>query len=99
MLSRLVNSISFLRWEVVTEHEPRIFFNDGKVILFAFLPQSKLGHRAARVKLRGLDGDKIYKFQINEEEIEKSGSYLMNQGIDIKLIGDYDSKIIKFICK
>lgn len=100
-IRHIVQEGSFYRLENTSENDYALFqyVKEGEVLLFAFLPQSKLGHRAARVKLRGLDGDKIYKFQINEEEIEKSGSYLMNQGIDIKLIGDYDSKIIKFICK
>ena len=100
-IRHIVQEGSFYRLENTSENDYALFqyLKEGEVLLFAFLPQSKLGHRAARVKLRGLDGDKIYKFQINEEEIEKSGSYLMNQGIDIKLIGDYDSKIIKFICK
>lgn len=100
-IRHIVQEGSFYRLENTSENDYALFqyVKEGEVLLFAFLPQSKLGHRAARVKLRGLDGDKIYKFQISEEEIEKSGSYLMNQGIDIKLIGDYDSKIIKFICK
>ena len=100
-IRHIVQEGSFYRLENTSENDYALFqyVKEREVLLFAFLPQSKLGHRAARVKLRGLDGDKIYKFQINEEEIEKSGSYLMNQGIDIKLIGDYDSKIIKFICK
>ena len=100
-IRHIVQEGSFYRLENTSENDYALFqyLKEGEVLLFAFLPQSKLGHRDARVKLRGLDGDKIYKFQINEEEIEKSGSYLMNQGIDIKLIGDYDSKIIKFICK
>lgn len=100
-IRHIVQEGSFYRLENTSENDYALFqyVKEGEVLLFAFLPQSKLGHRDARVKLRGLDGDKIYKFQINEEEFEKSGSYLMNQGIDIKLIGDYDSKIIKFICK
>lgn len=37
ILSKLENSMSSLRNDVVTEHEPRILFNKGKSILFAFI--------------------------------------------------------------
>ena len=37
ILSKLENSMSSLRDDVVTEHEPRILFNKGKSILFAFI--------------------------------------------------------------
>lgn len=65
-------------------------------LLFIFLPQSKLGHRNANVKLKGLDKLKKYQFKYNGENVVKSGSYLLNHGIDIKLYGDYDSEIIHF---
>ena len=100
-IRHIVQEGSFYRLENTSENDYALFqyVKEGEVLLFAFLPQSKLGHSSVKVKLRGLDSSKTYKFHINEEEVKKSGSYLMNQGIDIKLIGDYDSKIIKFVCQ
>ena len=65
-----------------------------EVILFVFLSQSKIGHTKATIKLRGLDKDSVYKIENYKENIIKSSSYLENRGIDIKLEGDYQSKII-----
>ena len=52
-------------------------------------------YRGVTVKLRGLENYSKYLIKINDEEIIKSGSYLMNRGLDIKLSGDYSSDIIK----
>ena len=54
-----------------------------------------IGHRGITVKLRGLECDSKYLIKIDNREIIKSGSYLMNRGLDIKLYGDYSSDIIK----
>ena len=68
---------------------------DDESLLFVFLPQSLIGHRGVTVKLRGLENYSKYLIKINDEEIIKSGSYLMNRGLDIRLSGDYSSEIIK----
>lgn len=70
--------------------------NEGALLIF--LTQSKIGHRGIRVRLRGLEDDNIYIVEYSGEKIEKSGSYLMNLGIDVKLTGDYSSLIVKFKC-
>lgn len=71
--------------------------NEG--LLFAFLPQSKVGHRGTTVRLRDLDEQAMYTLHTKEGEITKSGSYLMYHGLDLHLNGDYASTIIRFECK
>lgn len=68
---------------------------DKESLLFAFLPSTKIGHKGATVKLKGLEKERIYSFQLNGENLSKSGNYLMNVGINIKLVGDYDSLILE----
>ena len=65
------------------------------MIMKVFLPQTKLGHRGVRVRLRGLKYCSRYSLMIGEITINKSGAYLMNHGIDLRLSGDYQSEIIK----
>ena len=67
-----------------------------KLQLFVFLPQTQISRTGVRVKLRGLDANAQYTFTLAGTEMKKSGSYLMNHGIDVKLSGDYASTIIKF---
>ncbi|MGL5381269.1 GH36 C-terminal domain-containing protein, partial [Clostridium sp.] len=59
-------------------------------------PQTKIGHRFTTIKLRGLDESKNYEFKFNGETVVKSGRYLNNHGLNIKLEGDYASLIVKF---
>ena len=72
------------------------YTKEGEVLLFAFLPQTKLGHRPVRVKLRNLEANEMYEFTLNNETVVKSGAYLMNHGINVHLKGDYQSEIIRF---
>lgn len=72
------------------------YIKENEGVVFAFLPQSKIGHRDANIKFRGLDKNGTYLININGEKSEKSGLYLMQYGISLKLYGDYDSAIIKF---
>lgn len=72
---------------------------DNEGLLFAFLPQSKVGHRGTTVRLRDLDEQAMYTLRTKEGEITKSGSYLMYHGLDLHLNGDYASTIIRFECK
>ena len=65
-------------------------------VLFAFLPQSKVGHRGTTVRLRGLDEAAAYVLHTSKGDIVKSGSYLMHHGLEIRLTGDYASAIIRF---
>ena len=52
------------------------------------------GNRQYRIRLRGLKEDKRYQYTLNGSTIEKSGIFLMESGIDIRMDGDYDSVII-----
>lgn len=71
------------------------YLKEDEAVVFAFLPQSKIGHRGTRVKLRGLEENKKYKVECLGTVIEKTGEYLMNYGLDIKLQGDYSSCIVR----
>ena len=65
-------------------------------LIFAFLPQSQVGHRGTTIRLRGLEAEATYGLQMESGEIIKSGSYLMNHGLELRLNGDYASTIIRF---
>ncbi len=70
------------------------YVNKDEALLFVFLPQSKVGHRFTTIKLRGLDENKDYKFNLFGQDIVKSGRYLMNHGLTVKLEGDYASLVL-----
>lgn len=65
-------------------------------LLFAFLPQSKVGHRGVTVRMRDLDAEATYTLQMDDGTVTKSGKYLMNHGLEIRLTGDYASAMIRF---
>ena len=96
-IRHIVQEGDFYRIENTSKNNYSIYqYNkDDESLLFVFLPQSLIGHRGVTVKLRGLENYSKYLIKINDEEIIKSGSYLMNRGLDIKLSGDYSSDIIK----
>lgn len=72
------------------------YIKDDEGLVFVFLPQSEIGHRGVNIKLRHLEKNSKYLLKIKDQEISKTGEYLMNCGIDVRLSGDYDSMIIKF---
>ena len=47
-----------------------------------------------RITLRGLKEDSLYRFVLDDREIVKSGAYLMQAGIGLRLCGDYDSRLL-----
>lgn len=69
---------------------------DDEGLIFAFLPQSRIGHRGTRIRLRDLDEAAAYTVQTPEGELVKSGAYLMYHGLALHLVGDYASAIIRF---
>lgn len=69
------------------------YLKDDHGLLFLFLPHTFIGHSEARILLKGLDPDAMYRIPVGEVVLEKSGSYFMNYGIIVKLIGDYASEI------
>lgn len=72
------------------------YLKEDQGLIFAFLPQSKVGHRGTTVRLRGLDREAVYTLHTESGTVRKSGSYLMNRGLDLRLTGDYASTIIRF---
>ena len=94
----VVQEGDFFRLDHTSKNDYHLFeyTKEDKALLFAFLPQTKVGHRPVRVKLRNLDENAVYEYKINDETITKSGAYLMNNGINLHLKGDYASKIISF---
>lgn len=97
-IRHIVQEGDFYRLENTSKNNYSLYqYNNGdEALLFTFLPQSKIGHRSVNVKLRSLENNGKYRFEIDGQEIIKSGRYLMNNGIEIKLSGDYSSCIIKF---
>ncbi|MGL4534190.1 MAG: GH36 C-terminal domain-containing protein, partial [Fusobacteriaceae bacterium] len=93
----VVQEGDFYRLENSSTNNYNFFQYSGnkETILFAFLPSTKIGHKGANVKLRGLEKERAYTFMLNGEQVSKSGNYLMNVGIDIRLVGDYDSLILR----
>lgn len=97
-IAHIVQEGKFYRLENTSQNAYHCFeyVKEEEGLLFIFLPQAQLGHRGVRVKLRGLQADLMYHVQIGENSISKTGAYLMNHGIDLRLVGDYASQIIKF---
>ncbi len=96
-IRHIIQEGDFYRLENISKNDYKIYqYNkDAESLLFVFLPQSLIGHRGTTVKLRGLESESKYIIKINGEEIIKSGSYLMNKGLEIRLVGDYASDIIR----
>ena len=51
--------------------------------------------RGTTIKFRALEKESTYLVKIDKNVIVKTGRYLMNHGLELKLYGDYDSIIIK----
>lgn len=65
---------------------------DGdKAVFFAFQTRATINTSWPRFRLQGLDKDAKYKY--NGTQV-LSGATLMNQGIQLRFSGDYDSKVI-----
>jgi alpha-galactosidase len=68
----------------------------SQAVLFAFLHSQQFGTPFPTLFLRGLDENAMYKVDaIDPKQLTAtetvSGAYLMHHGIDLKLVGDYDS--------
>ncbi len=74
--------------------------SDGKqAALFAFLHSQQYLRPAPTIYLRGLDEDALYRIKtIDDKLVDKqtvaSGSFLMHHGLNLNLVGDYDSTLI-----
>jgi alpha-galactosidase len=96
-IRHIIQEGDFYRLENSSKNKYSVYqYNkEDETLLFVFLPQSEIGHRGITVRLRGLEKDSKYIVKIEDREIIKSGRYLMNHGIELKLWGDYDSSIIR----
>ena len=72
------------------------YLKESQGVIFAFLPQSKVGHRGTAIRLRGLEEDAVYTLHTSSGDITKSGSYLMHHGFPLRMSGDYASTVIQF---
>ncbi len=69
---------------------------DGsQALLFAFLHSQQFNLPVPTIHLQGLDAKAVYTLKyLDGRAAEFSGAYLMNQGLDLNLRGDYDSTLI-----
>ena len=97
-IRHIIQDGDFYRLNPITSNNYQVYeyANEDEAVLFVFLPQTQISRLGACIKIRGLDADARYEFNLSDDFIIKSGSYLMNHGIQVKLSGDYASTIIKF---
>ena len=93
-------------YRLFSPHEGELTANqyvseDGKQsVLFAFLHSQQYGRPAPTIHLRGLDENGVYRItaldpnKLAEKLTTASGAYLQNHGLDVLLVGDYDSESI-----
>jgi alpha-galactosidase len=72
--------------------------DDGKQsVLFAFLHSQQYGRPAPTIRLRGLEDRSVYRVKpldsrkLAEKLETASGAYLQSHGLNLHLVGDYDS--------
>lgn len=94
----IIQEGDFYRLQNTSENDYHLYeyTKDAEGLVFAFLPQTKIGHRRVTVKLRGLKKEAVYSVILETKEIKKSGAYLMQHGFDLCLTGDYASTLIQF---
>ena len=95
-IRHIVQEGDFYRLENNSKNKYKLYqyMNGKEGLVFAFLPQSELGHRGTTIKFRALEKESTYLVKIDKNVIVKTGRYLMNHGLELKLYGDYDSIII-----
>ena len=96
-IRHIVQEGDFYRLENNSKNKYKLYqyMNGKEGLVFAFLPQSELGHGGTTIKFRALEKESTYLVKIDKNVIVKTGRYLMNHGLELKLYGDYDSIIIK----
>ncbi len=73
---------------------------DGKeAVLFAFRHSQEYGTQPPSIRLEGLDPKATYRLesidgQLVDKQSELSGAYLANEGLTLKLTGDFDSTAV-----
>ena len=66
---------------------------NGQAVLFAFLHSQQYRQNAPAIRLLGLDPAATYRVRVlgQQNTQELSGAYLMENGVTVRLTGDYDS--------
>lgn len=72
------------------------YVKEEKSVLFLFGDHERYGNASHSIKLRGLKENSRYQFEQDGKVCIKTGEFLMNYGLEIKLYGDYDSRMIVF---
>lgn len=68
---------------------------EGEVVLFVFLLLRPRGTYNYTVKLVNLEEDALYRMNIDGEDMDRSGAYLMHHGIVLRMHADFSSKCIR----
>lgn len=68
---------------------------EGEVVLFVFLLLRPRGTYNYTVKLVNLEEDALYRINIDGEDMDRSGAYLMHHGIVLRMHADFSSKCIR----
>jgi alpha-galactosidase len=73
--------------------------NGGQAVLFAFRHSQEYATPPPTIHLRGLDARAVYKLESIDEKLldkqtELSGAYLMENGLNLILRGDFDSTAV-----
>lgn len=75
-------------------HAIQYVYKKSESVVFVFLPGQRYIDSNFRISLRGLDPQKLYSVFLGEKKLQMHGDYLMNAGLQFKLIGDYISEIV-----
>ncbi len=67
----------------------------SQVVVFAWGHSQQFGETQVALRLHGLEEDARYVDEINSGEY--SGSYLMQKGLPMKLVGDFDSHMVHLV--
>lgn len=70
------------------------YVNGLSSAVFVFLDHERYGKRYYRLRLKGLDPSAAYRYTLRGRGGTRSGAYLMNEGLELELRGDYDSALI-----
>jgi len=83
-ISHLVQEGDFYRLEHQSSNDYRLFeyVKGDEALLFAFLPQARIGRTPVQVKMRGLDEFATYAFTLPKRCTSGNGDYLNLQAID-----------------
>lgn len=71
------------------------YLKETEGVLFAFLDHERYGNAQYFIRLRGLSENQLYRIEADGEVCEKTGAFLMNRGLEVRMTGDYDSKLIR----